>query len=214
MVLGHRNSLSSSPTQRRIDDHREECSESPPEKLQRTSPQSLQNSHANNHSPNQFYQRLSSIDDHPERKKRFRSAEIIVYVIFFVLLIIYVALQIIIATIHLDSDNAVKNGIRTTVSKRIFNLFPSLITHISPQRSQDGYTFIFRILLAINIAALVPTLCKNKLLKWTQSQQQHHRSGNQEVKQSRIIHKKLLYRTYLPAYLLATCADWLQGPYK
>jgi hypothetical protein len=28
-----------------------------------------------------------------------------------------------------------------------------------------------------------------------------------------IVHDRLL-RTYLPAYLLATCADWLQGPYK
>mmetsp|Transcript_13577 Transcript_13577/g.30114 ORF Transcript_13577/g.30114 Transcript_13577/m.30114 type:complete len:625 (+) Transcript_13577:238-2112(+) len=27
-------------------------------------------------------------------------------------------------------------------------------------------------------------------------------------------HKLLLYWTYLPVYLLATCADWLQGPYK
>ena len=27
-------------------------------------------------------------------------------------------------------------------------------------------------------------------------------------------HRRLLYLTYLPVYLLATCADWLQGPYK
>lgn len=27
-------------------------------------------------------------------------------------------------------------------------------------------------------------------------------------------HRNLLYFTYLPVYLLATAADWLQGPYK
>jgi len=35
-----------------------------------------------------------------------------------------------------------------------------------------------------------------------------------EQQRRSVLHSSLLYRTYLPAYLLATAADWLQGPYK
>jgi len=187
-----------------------------------------------NHSPRL---RRLSIDD---RSKRLCTVENIAHLIFFILLIVYVALQIIIATKHLDSgitenaidnvnagntvprpvdDNAVNTGVWAIASKQftrlasfIVDLVPSTTNDPSKQ-SEDGYILIFQILLAINISVLIPALCKKVLLHWNQSQHQHP-SENHEAKQRHATHNNLLYRTYLPAYLLATCADWLQGPYK
>ena len=96
----------------------------------------------------------------------------------------------------------------------IVGLVPSTTNNPS-QQSEDGYILIFQILLAINITALIPTLCtKVLLLRWKNKGQHQHASENNEAKQRHATHNNLLYKTYLPAYLLATCADWLQGPYK
>ncbi len=170
-----------------------------------------------------------------DRPRRFCSAENIAYLIFFILLIIYAALQIIMATIHFDigptsnnfnndnmsshsvDHNAVQVGIWWSKVKQLTR-FAACIVDLIPsptnnplQQSEDGYVLIFQILLAINIAALVPTIYTRVLLHWDQSQ---NPSENNEEKQRHIIHNNLLYKIYLPAYLLATCADWLQGPYK
>ena len=50
-------------------------------------------------------------------------------------------------------------------------------------------------------------------LQHQQQQQQQQKDQIKEAQKTQT-HHKLLYHTYLPAYLLATCADWLQGPYK
>ena len=80
------------------------------------------------------------------------------------------------------------------------------------QFEDDGYVFIFQILLAINVTILIPTICKNIIfLRWRDDG--NNNNSNESKQQSqKIIHNKLLYKIYLPAYLLATSADWLQGP--
>ena len=188
-----------------------------------------------NHSPRRL-RRLNTGD----RSRRFCSVENIAYLIFFILLIVYIALQIIMMSIHLENGptknmvddlntdeksspssvdyNAVNTGIWWTKITGQITRFASYVVGLIPsttnnpfQKSEDGYVFIFQILLAINIAALVPKLYTKVLLQWNQSQ---HPIENNEAKQRHIIHQNLLYKIYLPAYLLATCADWLQGPYK
>jgi len=89
--------------------------------------------------------------------------------------------------------------------------------------TEEDYVYIFYILLGINLLTMLPSLYryfssrirrtsylrdedrliqdKDKQINDTQKDQQH------------ITHNKLL-QVYLPAYLFATCADWLQGPYK
>ncbi|KAK1740195.1 molybdate-anion transporter [Skeletonema marinoi] len=171
------------------------------------------------------------------RSRRLCSAENIAYLIFFILLIFYVALQIIMATIHLDSGpmkrsidilngkntsphsvdyGAVNTGIWWSKVSKQFTRFASFIADLIPsttsdpsQESEHGYILIFQILLAINIAALIPAIYRNVLRQWNQSRGE----SSNEAKQ-RLVHNNLLYKIYLPAYLLATCADWLQGPYK
>jgi hypothetical protein len=49
--------------------------------------------------------------------------------------------------------------------------------------------------------------------KWHNLVEEHLQHEQLEEKKRRI-HYKLFYQTYLPPYLLATSADWLQGPYK
>ena len=197
-----------------------------------------QHYHLPTQSPNQSPRRRGhSIGN---RHRRLCSVENIAYVIFFLLLVVYISLQIMIATIHLDSGQATKgasdlnadntnndsihfnpsdfNTWWSQVSKKtasqiskIVEMIPSTINNYV-QRSEDGYILIFQILLAINVASLIPTLCSKVLLKWNQTQ--HQPACDNDLKQRQITHNKLLYRTYLPVYLLATCADWLQGPYK
>ncbi|KAL7549964.1 hypothetical protein ACHAWF_013222 [Thalassiosira exigua] len=82
------------------------------------------------------------------------------------------------------------------------------------QRLEEDYEFIFYSLLGINMLAMIPSWCEGLT-----STGQTHSQVNQQTdhlmndgKQASI-HSRLL-KTYLPAYLLATCADWLQGPYK
>ncbi|KAL7433700.1 hypothetical protein ACHAXM_003681 [Skeletonema potamos] len=189
------------------------------------------NSSPLNHS---YRLRRLSVDD---RSKRFCSVENAAYLIFFILLIIYIALQIILAIKLLDSgrtknivdnlntgttmvDNSVNTGVWSIAVKQftrllssIADLVPSVINN-SSQQSEDGFILVFQILLAINISAFIPALCKKLLLQWNQTQHQFPRCENHEAKQRHTIHNNLLFKTYLPAYLLATCADWLQGPYK
>ncbi|KAL7516929.1 hypothetical protein ACHAWX_001899, partial [Stephanocyclus meneghinianus] len=110
------------------------------------------------------------------------------------------------------------------------------------QRSEADYIFIFYVLLCINILAMLPSInrwystknvphCESRPVHddsefaidnrqqneghcTTKEQQQEQRQQQLNEQQKRSIHQKLLYHTYLPPYLLATSADWLQGPYK
>jgi MFS family permease len=153
--------------------------------------------------PNSLHRRASLDNHHHTRKKHCCSAENVAYVIFFILLIIYMALQIIMykywgeSVTWIDNETNINND-----SKKQFE--------------DDGYVFIFQILLAINVTILIPKICKNIFLKWRDDGNNNNSSSNNETKQQsqKIIHIKLLYKMYLPAYLLATSADWLQGPYK
>ncbi|KAL7541550.1 hypothetical protein ACHAXR_011032 [Thalassiosira sp. AJA248-18] len=85
---------------------------------------------------------------------------------------------------------------------------------IPSQRIEEDYVFLFYLLLWINFLAMLP-----RWYKYLRSKQTHLTNMTHQQDQlmkndgQAIIHNKLLH-TYLPAYLLATCADWLQGPYK
>jgi len=109
------------------------------------------------------------------------------------------------------------------------------------QRIEDDYVFLFYLLLGINCLAIFPSWCRRLFFfffrrrgssgsgsgssansRKNQEQQQEEEEEEQFVVKSKkqqddakysLIHGKLL-QTYLPAYLFATCADWLQGPYK
>ncbi|KAL7426809.1 hypothetical protein ACHAXH_000467 [Discostella pseudostelligera] len=79
------------------------------------------------------------------------------------------------------------------------------------QRMEEDYSFIFKLLLGINIATMLPSWLKHigaNIRKKNQSSSVITEEAKQTMR-----HNQLL-QTYLPAYLLATSADWLQGPYK
>ena len=89
------------------------------------------------------------------------------------------------------------------------------------QQIEDDYVFIFYLLLGINFAVMLPrwlkylsskVKTKHKTHDGVSKQQDEGDQHLNEEKQSQI-HNKLL-KVYLPAYFLATAADWLQGPYK
>lgn len=95
------------------------------------------------------------------------------------------------------------------------------------QQMEDDYIFIFYALLFINILAMLPSLfqrfIKSSIKSYSslengsamnEEQLKHHIQQEQIEEEKRLIHHKLFYQTYLPPYLLATSADWLQGPYK
>ena len=110
------------------------------------------------------------------------------------------------------------------------------------QQLEEDYIQIFYILLCINILVVLPYFYQQHVKKissiikvddstkdrleapMSTTQQNHQRNQHknyqsqteeaQTEEQKRRIHRKLLYQTYLPPYLLATSADWLQGPYK
>lgn len=100
------------------------------------------------------------------------------------------------------------------------------ITNEQQKDVEGDYVFIFYSLLGINFIASLPSLWKvlRSLLKKTKHMHNDDDEDNNITEQQqtqeyydenqRLIHHKLFYQTYLPAYLLATCADWLQGPYK
>ncbi|KAL9185798.1 hypothetical protein ACHAXT_003575 [Thalassiosira profunda] len=87
------------------------------------------------------------------------------------------------------------------------------------QQMETDYVFIFYALLGINfLLAMCPAWYRRLTGTRTQQLQRdpQHRKESEEVAKEKAqaqMHRKLL-RTYLPAYLLATMADWLQGPYK
>ena len=101
------------------------------------------------------------------------------------------------------------------------------------QQLEEDYVQIFYMLLCINFLIVLPSFCRRCVKKWSSiiktdvstnvrvenQSDQHQRSQRQTQQilteeQMHRIHRKLLYQTYLPPYLLATAADWLQGPYK
>lgn len=98
------------------------------------------------------------------------------------------------------------------------------------QQIEDDYIFIFYVLLGINVLVVLPFLYQQYIhgsksnnstssipngLELTSIHENHQQYQiQQREKHNRSIHHKLFYQTYLPPYLLATSADWLQGPYK
>lgn len=85
------------------------------------------------------------------------------------------------------------------------------------QQIEDDYVYIFYVLLMINLMAMIPKWLKYlSRTRAANNENKLHQDDKQKImneeKQAQI-HSKLL-KTYLPAYLLATAADWLQGPYK
>ena len=129
---------------------------------------------------------------------------------------------------HGDSITSLVDQIGRGALALLSTLHPSSInsaemtnttTHQS-QRIQDDYSFIFYLLLGINVLTMIPAWCKCfSSTKKNQTQSIHTTKVTQQQEQrmtedtQSLIHGKLL-QTYLPAYLFATCADWLQGPYK
>ena len=98
-------------------------------------------------------------------------------------------------------------------------------TNTPHERIEEDYVFIFYILLGINLLTMIPSWCKylssTKKKKnqidckgMTNGTQQNDQVTKDDADNAHAqIHSKLL-QTYLPAYLFATMADWLQGPYK
>lgn len=106
-------------------------------------------------------------------------------------------------------------GLMTT----FHDMFASSITG-EEWKSENAYINIFYLLVLINLFAMIPSWI-NRLMraqvkknseKCSQVTSTHKKAYEQQ--QRSVLHSSLLYRTYLPAYLLATAADWLQGPYK
>jgi hypothetical protein len=107
------------------------------------------------------------------------------------------------------------------------------------RRIEFDYIYILYILIVINILVLLPSYTRyvlsssrssygggrrlrSKLKKETtqkdddddnNNNNNNNNNGISSHQKQQLAHTTLLY-TYLPAYLLATCADWLQGPYK
>ncbi len=77
---------------------------------------------------------------------------------------------------------------------------------------EEDYTFIFMLLLGINVATMLPSLLKHIGTNMRKKKKQPGSIVTEEDEQA--IRYNQLLQTYLPAYLLATSADWLQGPYK
>jgi len=111
--------------------------------------------------------------------------------------------------LHRPSSSEVTNNVTTSHSQLI----------------EEEYALIFYLLLGINFLTMLPALCKHLFsgpkknrvhpVRSTEitAQQQEQPPTNEEGAHQAPTHRKLL-QVYLPAYLFATCADWLQGPYK
>ena len=78
---------------------------------------------------------------------------------------------------------------------------------------EDDYALIFHSLLLLNFLAVLPALYGRVSKRRRRSESPSGGTGAEGDAGLSLAHRGLL-RTYLPAYLLATCADWLQGPYK
>ena len=92
------------------------------------------------------------------------------------------------------------------------------VEHTLHERIEEDYVFIFYILLGINLLTMIPSWCKhlsstNKKKNQIDCKEMKNGTKDDADKSHAQIHNKLL-QTYLPAYLFATMADWLQGPYK
>jgi hypothetical protein len=169
--------------------------------------------------------------------RRCCSINDILYTIVFVLIFIWVILQHLLAqsfrnTTHISTDSSIPNvmehrqqqsqtmipwidqiwsGVSSLFSAapRVTNISSS--TASSSQRMEEDYSFIFMLLLGINIATMLPSMLKHIGTNMRKERQLGSTITEEDEQASR--HKRLL-QTYLPAYLLATSADWLQGPYK
>ena len=109
--------------------------------------------------------------------------------------------------------NAIHN-ITSFIFSKLRIILPSANTDNSS--IEEAYVCIFYILLGINLLTMLPSLCRyigSRIRRTTYPRDGDGLINSIQKDQQHIIHNKLLH-TYLPAYLFATCADWLQGPYK
>jgi len=117
------------------------------------------------------------------------------------------------------------NGIHKSTSL-IYNKLRIILptSNTGTNSIEDDYVCIFYILLGINLLTMIPSLCRyfrSSRIRRTSYLRDEERLIQDEdglmhdaqTDQQHIKHNKLL-QVYLPAYLFATCADWLQGPYK
>ncbi len=99
-------------------------------------------------------------------------------------------------------------------------LFATSITITGDEwKSEHAYINVFYLLIFINLLAVFPSWIHGWMRAPTKrgGKGSHVSSTSKAADEQRLrtrVHSSLLYRTYLPAYLLATAADWLQGPYK
>ena len=71
--------------------------------------------------------------------------------------------------------------------------------------------WICRLLFGVSDRTTTTTTTSNST---TDSNTNDDHNNDTTIMAQQQIRHHLLYRTYLPVYLLAACADWLQGPYK
>jgi hypothetical protein len=83
---------------------------------------------------------------------------------------------------------------------------PSYALNSSTERKriEDDFFFVFTFLFGMAIVTSLPLWMQHKCTKYQRD----------PVIDEQAIRYNQLLQTYLPAYLLAACADWLQGPHK
>ena len=165
---------------------------------------------------------------HNDNENRCFSSSCLLYILFGICLFLWIVLQISMAQIHFKqtSHNTIEQYSSTTQDMSnanylgtSFSEYMSSISFIfnklriilpTSNSTKEDYVYILYILLGINILTMIPSLYRyfsgrtrrvhDELIDDIQKDQQHR-------------HNKLL-QIYLPAYLFASAADWLQGPYK
>lgn len=97
----------------------------------------------------------------------------------------------------------------------ILTRFPSCNTSIfnTDITTMTKYAVILYGVLFLNVVALAARSRSFKIGS-IEDNGSGKSGSSQHLTTMALRHRQLLYRIYLPVYLLAACADWLQGPYK
>ena len=188
--------------------------------------------------PEKSNRRRYTIDTNNDKKQqqyRCFSSSCLLYILFGICLFLWIVLQISMAQIHfkqishddtivqynMTQDMSNYNYLGTSFSEYMtlsYTSFVNKLRTILPKANsiEEDYVYIFYILLGINLLTMLPSLCRyisSRIRRTTYRRDDDERINDTQKDQQHIIHNKLL-QVYLPAYLFATCADWLQGPYK
>lgn len=153
-------------------------------------------------------QRSGSEATSPSRFSRGRhsASTLALYTVFAALLFLWTCLQFKLYRLHrgwVDSSaTTVLGGARTAFEAYVHDDVHEMDRS---RRLELDYMFVFFVLTLM----LLPSFIKRALFAIFRRE----KKVDEEQFKQKAIHNKLL-RTYLPAYLLATSADWLQGPYK